>query len=168
MLSWFGKIVDRLFVVVGAFLFSQAPAFLQQYSQRLGGHLTELNHQIGELHRLALRSGKTLPEYIHKFTSSGDVDFSQQGTLMLNMLERYRNLSDAYLNLTQASAWMRPAQFIRHMQWDVVNGTMVDFQPGLTLTPEGIIYALIGMLTGYSFYALLSGAGRRIKRLAHN
>jgi hypothetical protein len=162
MLRWLGGVVDRILVVLGAFLFSQFPAFLQQYSQRLGGHLAELNRQILELQRLAMQSGKTLPAYIHKFSSSGDSDFSRHGAQMQKMLERQVELSDALNHLTHATLWTKPVAFIQHLQWEIAQGTLSLFQPGLSLTMEGLVYAAMGMVVGYCFFTTLHRLWRKI------
>ncbi len=48
-----GSLIDRIFVVVGAFIFSQAPQFFSLYSQRLGGHVAELTLQIRAMEKVA-------------------------------------------------------------------------------------------------------------------
>ena len=38
--------LDRVFSILGAAAFSQVPEFIQQYLQRLGGHLDEAKRQV--------------------------------------------------------------------------------------------------------------------------
>lgn len=155
LLQGVSKILDRCCIVLGAFLFSQFPAFFQQYTQRLAGHLAELNHQLRELQHIAGQAGKTLPEYMHKFANHSDPDFAHQGTWMLNMVERQKFLSEAWVQMSQADVWARPYAFLKYLQWDIAQGTMVDFKPGLHFTLEGALYVIVGMFVGYGFYAVL-------------
>ena len=53
---------DRLLCVLGAVTFSQVPEFMQQYLQRLGGHLDEARRQLDRLQDAAARSGLTLEQ----------------------------------------------------------------------------------------------------------
>lgn len=162
MLQGLAKILDRCCLVLGAFCFSQFPAFFQQYTQRLAGHVAELSHQLRELQHMALQVGKTLPEYIHKFSSHQDLEIAQQGAWMLNMVDRHLRLSDAMAHLSNAEIWARPYVFAKHAQWDIVQGTMADFQPGLHFTLEGLVYVVVGMCVGYSIYAVVRRCVRTV------
>jgi len=53
-------LLDRLLCVVGAVLFSQLPEFIQQYLQRLGGHLDEARRQLEQFRAVAAQSDLTL------------------------------------------------------------------------------------------------------------
>lgn len=165
MIAWLSHILDRVFAAVGAFLFSQIPAFMQQYTQRLGGHLSELNHQLVQLQKVAKLSGKTLPDYVAKFLGSADLDFVRQGELMQQLIERQQVLAQAFTHLIHADAFQRPLFFIRYIQFDIAKGTMQSFQPSLTFSEEGLFYALLGVLAGYGIYALFLRAVTLIGRL---
>mgnify|MGYP001066913065 CR=1 FL=1 len=52
-----GKFLDRLACVAGALGFSQAPEIMQQYLQRIGGHLDEARRHVAEVQRVATQSG---------------------------------------------------------------------------------------------------------------
>lgn len=153
MLSWISRFLDRLFAVGGAFLFSQFPAYFQQYTQRLAGHLAELNYHLAELSRIAQASGKSLTAYIHKFSTNPDLDFAQQGVMMQGLIERQYILSDAYRKLTEASLFAKPYLFSVHFQADIAKGTLHDFQPALAFTAEGLLYAILGIVFGYAIYS---------------
>lgn len=151
-----GSLLDRLLVVLGAFAGSQIPEFMQQYTQRLGGHVHELNRLINQLHGLALQSHKTLEQYIHKFLYNSDMDFIQQGEFMNQMLIRWENLDQILYRLNHSSIWERPYVFLTTLQSDIAESTLASFQPGLNLNLEGLSYAIIGMLGGWIFYQILS------------
>jgi hypothetical protein len=164
MLSWISFLIDRIFVVLGALLFSQIPNFFVHYTQRLGGHVSELKLQIDKMQQVALKSGKTLPEFIHKFQSYPDADVSLQGSIMQDMTSRYKDLSTAYTSMLEATPLTKPLAFIQHLQWNIAQLTLQDFTWGFSLTLEGAIYAFLGMFFGYLIFSTFSYT---IKNLFH-
>ena len=157
MKNWLAELMDRVFVVAGALVFSQAPVFFQQYTQRLGGHVSELRRQVSLLQSNAALSGKSLAEYVQKFVGSQDPDFSLQGNAMEQMLSRYTELRQAYEALLQAPPLSKPLVFLKDLQPDVAQLTLSDFSFGLQFTPEALAYALAGIVFGYFTFRSLKG-----------
>jgi hypothetical protein len=154
--TFIGSLLDRLSVVVGAFLGSQVPEFMQQYTQRLAGHVNELHRLLSQMRIVASHSNKTLEQYIQKFLSSPDPDFARQGELMQEMLSRWEELNQALFHLTHSSIWMRPYVFLKELQYDIAKSTLASFQPGINLSVEGLCYAGAGMLMGWVLYQGIS------------
>lgn len=71
MIKWISSLIDRIFAAVGGVLFSQAPLFMKQYAQQLSGHAAELRFQVDAMKQAASNSGKTLEQFIQKFTERG-------------------------------------------------------------------------------------------------
>ncbi|MFI5344042.1 MAG: DUF2937 family protein [Chlamydiales bacterium] len=151
----FLSMLDRLFVIVGALLGVQIPLFMQQYMQRLAGHVAELNRVLNNLRELAFQSNKTLEEYIAKFLANPDLDFSRQGEFMLGVESRWRHLSLALENMSASSIWMRPYLFLRDLQPEIAKPVFYSFEPGLNLTLEGLAYAVLGAVLGFCLYQAL-------------
>lgn len=143
---------DRLSVVIGAFLGSQIPAFMQQYTQRLAGHVAELQILVDEMNKMAAHTGKTLEQYTQKFLTSSDVDFVVQGQFMLTIEERWKNLSTSLAYLTDSSMWTRPYVFLKEMNYDIAQSTFHSFQPSINLSIEGMSYTLVGILVAFFIY----------------
>lgn len=152
------KTIDRLFAVGGAFAFCQFPLLMQQYSMMLSGHLAESRRQINMMQHAASLTNKTLQEYIAKFLGQQDLDFVHQGQIMQSMQKRYEELNQAYSSLQQSTVWSKPFVFIKNLDSSVFWDTARDFTPGLTLTLESLIYAVIGLGIGVLVYRGLSGA----------
>ena len=152
VLGFITSLLDRLCVVLGAFVGSQIPEFFQQYTQRLAGHVDELGHLLDHLRHLAASSNKTLEQYIQKFLSSSDPDFAGQGELMQGLTVRWEELHQALHHLTYSSIWMRPYVFIKDLQSDIFHSTLASFQPGFNLTLEGLGYAGLGIFVGLALY----------------
>ena len=144
-----GSILDRLCIVAGAFLGSQIPQFMHQYSQRLAGHVAELHQLLDQLRQAASLSNKSLEQYIYKFMSSSDPDFAHQGQFMQGIVQRWEELNHALLHLTQSSVWARPFVFVKDLQPDIAQSTLAVFQPGIALNVEGLCYAGFGAVLGW-------------------
>lgn len=162
--KWFTGLLDRVFAVASALCFAQIPIFMQQYQQLLYGHIAELKVQVDAMQKVAAATGKSLPEYISRFTSSGDPDFIGQGQLMNGMVERTFSLTEASHSLSSATVLEKPFVFFNHMSWDIVSSTFSSFQAGIPFSLEGFIYAFVGVLFGYfSFLGFRSSASSFVR-----
>lgn len=155
-ISFTSELLDRLFIVAGAFFGSQIPQFTHQYTQRLAGHVESLHKLVAQLNQMASLSHKTLDEYIQKFQGSSDLDFNQQGNFMQGIVNRYEELNQALVDITQSPFWLRPYYFLKKLQPDIAHSTMDSFQPGINLSIEGFCYAAAGMLTAWILYRAIS------------
>ena len=156
LLPSFGSLLDRLCVVAGAFVGSQIPEFMQQYTQRLSGHVDELHRLLNQMRQVAAYSNKSLEQYIDKFVSNSDPDFTHQGEFMQGMLSRWEELHQALFHITNSSLWARPYVFLKEFQYDIAHSTINSFQPGINLSVEGLCYAGGGILIGWAFYQVMS------------
>lgn len=149
------KMMDRLFVVLGALFFLQLPLFIHQYEHELIGHVAELKWQNEQIQKAATKSGKQLQSYLNKFLESPDHDFSYQGKTMVQTAIRFEKLSHGLLKLQKANALSRPFVFIRFLQADIFLSTFHHFEPGLNFTREACFYAICGMLFGFLLFVSL-------------
>jgi hypothetical protein len=158
------SILDHLCGLIGAFAFSQFPVFLQQYVHRLEGHISELKLQTSIMRKAATMSDKTLEQYVQKFISSQDPDFSRQGEIMQGMVTRLQDLSQGLYELQTSTGVLKPFIFLRTYNHEIAWTTLDQFQPGLVLNLEGIAYAFGGLLLGILIYnvviAILGGIYR--------
>jgi len=67
---------------VGAMISSQAPEFMQQYKQRLGGAIDELAQVVRHFDNDANKAGMDRASAIERYTRSGDSFFVQRGHSM--------------------------------------------------------------------------------------
>lgn len=155
MFKWLVTLLDRLFAVAGALVFSQAPLFIHQYSLQLEGHQAELHLQINAMSQAALQTGKTLDQYIHKFISSSDDDFQLQGEIMQAMVVRWNHLSKTLSSLQESSLFQRPFVFLQHVDAEIVKSTANNFQLGIPLNAEGACYAIIGVIFGFLTFFII-------------
>ncbi len=139
------SLVDRVLCVVGAVGLSQGPEFMQQYAQRLGGHLDEARRQLAQFANVAREAGLSLPEYIERTSINADAAVAKLGGVMKASVERVEELSAATAALSNASVWERPFVFVRHADSEIARAAWAAFKPAVPTTVEGLIYALLGM-----------------------
>lgn len=152
MKYWMIGLIDRIFAVLGALVFAQLPLFMQQYQHQLFGHIAELRVQTQAMETIAAAGGKTLPQFIQKFTESADPDFMRQGELMFGMTDRLQTLSQGMEAISAASPLSKFITFFQHVNVDIAKATLTDFRPGIPLTLEGGAYALAGVAVGFLFF----------------
>lgn len=160
--------IDRVFALIGAFAFAQFPQFYSQYLHELDGHVKELVYQVNQLKQTMQISGKTLQELIAKFLQSTDSDVSKQGEFLNSMVSRLETLNASQVHLEEASVFTKPFLFIRETDVGIAVQTYKTFQFGFTFTWEGLIYALIGLIVGYTLFRgvilIFKGIGSLFRR----
>ena len=139
------KLLDRALCVAGAVIFSQAPEFMQQYLQRLGGHLDEARRQLQQFKAVAAQSGLSLEKFIAQTNANADVAVAKLGGVMSAAGERVAELEVAQQAMLQASPLSRPFVFLHHVDAEIANATWSIYQPAVPTTVEGLLYALLGM-----------------------
>lgn len=145
-------LLDRILCVFGAVLFSQAPEFMQQYLQRLGGHLDEARRQLLQFENAAKSSGLSLDELIHRTTTNAEPAVAKLGGVMTDTVARVDTLAAAQSALLDASLWTRPFVFLQHLDLAIARATWSVFKPAVPTTIEGVVYALLGMLVLLGVY----------------
>ncbi len=158
-------LIDRVLCVVGAIVFSQAPEFMQQYLQRLGGHLDEARRQLAHFQGVAAQAGLTLDRLISQTTTNAEPTVAKLGDVMRETATRVDTLAAAQDALQHASLLTRPFVFLRHLDTGIAHGTWAIYKPAVPTTVEGLAYALTGMLMLLALYhlAIKLPVSRRLK-----
>lgn len=129
--SLIGTLIAASFGLLG----SQLLEFIQQYRQRLGGHLAEA--------QLALRS--TLDNAAFR-----SLDAGAQQAFVAPQSERVAHLVQASQALAEATGtWDLPVRFFWRIDLPIAAATWKSFQPALPLTAASLVYAVVGMVLGW-------------------
>lgn len=156
-------LADRIVSVIGALIFSQAPQFFEQYLRVLEGALAEARRNLGEASTKAAELGLTLEQFIDAHLRNSNPIFRKSGEVYQSAVERMQSYESAHQSLNNASVWERPFSMLAHFDSELYSA--MQFTPGLPLTTEGIVYALVGVLVALCVYhGLLSLPVRLIKR----
>ncbi len=152
-MRWLIKQIDSLVGTVLAATLgiaaSQALAFMQQYQQRLGGHLAEA--------RLNLRQ-------IRDGTALQDVSAGTREQLAAVATERIGELEAARDAIDAAGPFAKPFLFFTHVDWDIARGTLQSFQPAVPLDVTSLAYAALGMIIAWLIYNAIKSPARMFHR----
>lgn len=153
-------LIRRLLLIVcmsaGAILLSQFPEFFQQYLQRLGGRLDEINLQVAQLDERAAAAGLDRYDYIRKFIGNGDPVIRREGRHLVDLVGRQVVLSQAYDALENAPPPMWAVRFAQHYDQNTAAAAMRIYRPAVSLSVEGAVYAAVGLLLGALVFVVLS------------
>lgn len=152
VLSTGSGFLDRLLCVLGAVSLSQGPEFIQQYQQRLGGHVDEARRQVDQYENVARQSGITLDQFIAQTNANADGAVAKLGSVMTEATTRLHHLEASQQAIAQSSIWERPFVFLRHMDSEIAQSTWAIFKPAVPTTAEGVLYALAGMVLILAIY----------------
>src|SRR5258708_25684664 len=129
-MHWLARRLDSaagaIFAAFGFVLASQFQEFLQQYLQRLGGHLDE-----ARFNYLSLVTGgvaKTL-------------DPAMRETVVAGARARVDSLDGALNAIGNAGAFTRPLALVRHIDVDIARATFAAYHPAVPTDPLSLAYA---------------------------
>ncbi|EIM27290.1 DUF2937 family protein [Microvirga lotononidis] len=148
----------------GGVVASQGPEFAQQYRQRLGGTIDELQRVITRFDADAQASGETLESAITRLRSNADDFVSRQGAAMQANVERLSRLEAHRGAMMQAGPFSRIALMVRDGDQDVMEAVYRDFEPALPVTEEGILSSAAGFVALWGGMLLLAGFIRSLWR----
>jgi hypothetical protein len=155
-------LLDRIFSVLGAVALSQIPQLISQYYDVLTGALAEARTNVQVFRSKAAEVGLDLRSFINEHLTSGSPVFQKSGEGMRLAVDRYESYEASASALADASVWERPFVFFRHLDSSLF--TALEFRPGLPLTVEGAVYALVGIVFGLGLYHLFRTLPVRLVR----
>lgn len=147
----FDSLMSAVFAAVCALAASQFLAFVQQYRQRLGGHLDEAVRM-----RERVVSGET----------ARGLTAQAREQLADDLGFRVEFLLTADVGLREASFLTRPFVFLGSFDREIALATLAEFQPALPLDTGSLIYAGCGLLLGWLLWELVKLPVRPLRRAA--
>jgi hypothetical protein len=135
--------------LVLAVVLSQFPEYAQQYTQRLGGAVDELQREVAQFERDASAGGLSRTEALERYNASNDDFLAGRGISMTFTLQRYDELSAALQRIEGAGPVERFQQLPAYLDSDIGRRTLEAYKPAVPVTPEGILYAGAGFIVGF-------------------
>ncbi|MEO1198352.1 MAG: DUF2937 family protein [Pseudomonadota bacterium] len=133
---------------------SQFPAYVQDYSQRLGGAVDALQPIVEQFDASAFAAGLSRETALERYREAGDTFLAEQGQEAAETITRYEDLRAAKDALEQSGPFVRLVTFARTYDHDIASRAMDDFEPAVPATAEGAVHAGAGFVAGW---ALLLG-----------
>lgn len=156
MKSWFqslGNLTDRILCVVAAVVMLQTPIYMNQYQNVLAGAQMEAALSYNRLTQIAADFDQTLREYLDELLANDNPKVVANAEEDDEKVKRYESYTASLEAFQQANVFSRPFVFLRH--YDPQLGNAVEFQPGLPITMEGFVYALLGILIAMLLIGLI-------------
>jgi len=143
-LDW---IIHKIDMLIGAGLAatagmaaSQIQAFVDQYLQRLGGHLDEARMNLDRI-----ENGVRYQTMSQTVRQELEVDASL----------RVNELQSAHDAISNAGLLSRPFTFLNNADDSIMTGTMSDFVPALPLDVNALVYVGVGIVLALAAYEIL-------------
>lgn len=139
----------------GAVGFSQFPEFSQQYMQRLGGTVDELQRVVAQFDADARALDLTRDEAISQLAQGGSFGAARADSMTENF-QRLSQLSNDLAALKGAGPFTRASLLPHLTDPALVERTWNDFKPAVPLTFEGGSFAAFGFGLGALALTLLN------------
>jgi hypothetical protein len=127
---------------------------MQQYLQRLEGHLDEARLAVDRFRDAASQSGMSLDQLVASSAKNPDPSMGKLGAVVQAAVTRVDDLVATDAALRGASIWAKPFVFFSHMDPGIARATLNIYRPAVPTTLEGFIYAGIGIVLVLSLYHL--------------
>lgn len=130
--------------LAGALAASQGPEFAQQYAQRLGGAIDELETVVARFDESAAEAGLARDEALARLQANSDALVRRQGEsagLAAARLERLR--ADA-ARLDAAGDLDRVITLLRVADPEIARNAYLAYRPAVPVTSEGLLAAGLG------------------------
>ena len=157
-------LLRRLAVAIGlllALLGSQLPEFAQQYRQRLGGALDELNRMVGQFDTEATGQSLTRAQGLDRLAKNDDPRARQRAQAIGGDIERATRLQRQQDGMKNAGPLTRIATMIENYDAPTLRQAVADYEPAVPVTAEALIIGAIGLVVGWSATHLFAWPVRR-------
>lgn len=150
----------RMFVfaggLAGAAGLSQFPEYSQQYLQRMSGKVEELARFVEDFDADARDVGLSRNQALIDLAQGGAIG-AERAQTMVTTIERHEDMSQALAKLKTAGPFTRAAHANMFTDSELARGTLQDFEPAVPLTVDGLTFALIGFLAGFTVLGAVVG-----------
>jgi hypothetical protein len=163
-------LVRRLALAIGllcALIGSQLPEFAQQYRQRLGGALDELNRMIAQFDSEAESRSLTRAQGIARLESNEDALARERGLAIEREVGRADRLARQKEAFQNGGPVTRLATLVENFDPTTASQAIKDFEPAVPITLEDFVVAGIALVLGWSATHLVAWPiRRRLRRRA--
>lgn len=150
--------------VVCGVIFSQLPEYTQQYRQRLGGAVDELQAVVASFDADASRVGYSRPQAIAALARADDPFPRERAKSMQETIERYERLTRQQAAFRTAGPFGRMAVLAEDFDPKLAENAWADFEPAVPTTIEGAVVGGAGAVFGVVLAGLLGVFGGRRRR----
>ena len=163
--------IGLLFAVIGA----QWPEFAQQYRQRLGGALDELNRMIAEFDSQARSQSLTREQGLARLERNDDPLARERADAINEDIDRADRLAKQKQAFTDAGPVTRLVTLVENFDPQTMAQAWRDYEPALPTTSEALVVGGAALVIGWCLthavawpirksWRARQGRGRRVGR----
>jgi hypothetical protein len=143
------------FAMISGIVCAQFPEYAQQYRQRLGGALDELDAIIARFDADAAQNGLTEPQGVTQLRQNPDPFVRTRGDQMKDVIARRNKLQEQAQIFAEDGNFKRVWELVTQADPQIAWRAYQSFEPGVPVTMEGFVSALIGFVIGGGLIRLL-------------
>jgi hypothetical protein len=140
---------------------SQAPEFAQQYRQRLGGAVAELNRIVSEFHAEVGRENLTPTQGLSQLDQNADPLARERGADMARTISRADRLKEELQAMASAGRFKRLYVMATDFDPQIAESTLDNYEPAAPLTFEALVAAGFAAVCGWAATHLIAWPLRR-------
>ena len=165
----FARRLALAIALMAGLLGSQGPEFAQQYRQRIGGALEELNRIVAEFEGESARQHLTPSQAIVRLEQNDDPLARERGEDMAQTIKHAKRLQQQFDAMRSAGPLKRLYVMAEDFDPEIAQHTLDNYEPAAPTSFEGLAAAgLVGVwawaathLVAWPIRRLLGGAGGR-------
>jgi len=150
--------------VLAGLIGSQGPEFAQQYRQRLGGALAELNRIIAEFDAEAQTQNLTPAEAVSRLEGNADPLARERGDDMAAAIERQKRLSAQLRAIASGGPLTRLYVVATDFDPEIARGALDAYEPAAPLSLGALAAAGFAAFWGWAATHLIAWPFRRRSR----
>jgi hypothetical protein len=157
-------LVRRLAVAIGllcGLIGSQLPEFAQQYRQRLGGALDELNRTIAQFDSETAAQSLTRGQGVDQLKSNPETLARERGVAIEENIDRANRLARQQEAFQRGGPFTRLVTLIGNFDPATATKAIEDFEPAVPITFEAFVIAGIALALGWGATHLCAWPIRR-------
>ncbi|QBY05839.1 DUF2937 family protein [Thalassotalea sp. HSM 43] len=168
MLTFFARLIDKLVFAIAGVTAMQLPALMQQYQQRLSGHLSEAQYQLGKYQQIADEHYQgNIASLIEQYRNNTDPGINAAGDLVYQLVDRISVFSTKLQHLQTGDYIQQVYYFVSEIEHSIFTATLQDFQPSIPLESSAIATGVIGaVLISSLLHIILNALQLPFKRYA--
>jgi Protein of unknown function (DUF2937) len=152
--------------VLAGLIGSQGPEFAQQYRQRLGGALEELNRIVSEFDAEVRRQNLTRAEGLSLLERNDDPLARERGQDMRKAIDRDQRLNEQLQAMNSAGPLMRLYVVATNFDPEIARDTLDSYEPAEPLSLGALMAGGLAALWGWAATLLIVWPFRRSRRRA--
>jgi hypothetical protein len=151
--------------VLAGLIGSQGPEFAQQYRQRLGGALEELNRVIAKFDAEAQRQNLTPAEGLSRLEGNADPLARQRGEDMAQAIDRAKRLTEQLRAIDSGGPLTRLYVVARDFDPEIAGSALDNYEPAAPMSLGALAAAGLAACWGWATTRLVAWPFSRGSRL---